>query len=82
MWKILGEVSFIFLPFRITDWCFNPLLSSSADGVRRVRDFVEKGGGYLGLCAGAYFAASSIEFEKGSPLGNYRYLKLCPKQIG
>jgi uncharacterized membrane protein len=71
MWKILGEVSSIFFAFfRITDWCVNRLLSCSADGVRRVRDFVEKGGGYLGLCAGAYFAASSIEFEKGSSLGN------------
>ena len=34
-----------------------------------VDQFVKKGGGYLGLCAGAYFAASHIEFEKGSPLG-------------
>lgn len=28
------------------------------DGVRRVRDFVARGGGYFGVCAGAYFAAS------------------------
>lgn len=30
------------------------------EGVRRVRDFVAKGGGYFGVCAGAYFAASGL----------------------
>jgi hypothetical protein len=30
------------------------------DGVRRVRDFVANGGGYLGVCAGAYFSASGL----------------------
>jgi putative intracellular protease/amidase len=28
------------------------------DGVQRVREFVAKGGGYFGVCAGAYFASS------------------------
>ena len=28
------------------------------DGVARVREFVARGGGYFGVCAGAYFAAS------------------------
>ncbi len=28
------------------------------EGVQRVRDFVAKGGGYFGSCAGAYFASS------------------------
>ena len=30
------------------------------DGVRRVRDFVAAGGGYFGVCAGGYFAASGL----------------------
>ncbi|NGX30778.1 MAG: hypothetical protein K940chlam8_00128 [Chlamydiae bacterium] len=30
-----------------------------------LREFVENGGSYLGLCAGAYFGSKSIEFEKG-----------------
>jgi putative intracellular protease/amidase len=30
------------------------------DGVRRVRDFVANGGGYFGVCAGGYFAASGL----------------------
>lgn len=34
-------------------------------GTYKMRKFVEMGGKYLGLCAGAYFAADLIEFEKG-----------------
>ncbi len=34
-------------------------------GTTRIRAFVEKGGNYLGICAGAYFGCSAIEFEKG-----------------
>lgn len=35
------------------------------EGTLKIRRFVEEGGSYLGICAGAYFAASAIEFEKG-----------------
>jgi biotin--protein ligase len=38
------------------------------EGTKRIRHFVEKGGGYLGICAGAYFGSSAIEFEKGGSL--------------
>lgn len=34
-------------------------------GALQIKEFVEEGGGYLGICAGAYFAASAIEFEMG-----------------
>jgi len=34
-------------------------------GADQIRSFVEAGGNYLGICAGAYFAASAIEFERG-----------------
>ncbi len=34
-------------------------------GTSKIRAFVEKGGSYLGICAGAYFGSGSIEFEKG-----------------
>lgn len=40
----------------------------SPDGTRRIRDFVKQGGSYLGLCAGAYFGAQEIVFEKGGDL--------------
>jgi biotin--protein ligase len=33
-----------------------------------IRSFVEEGGRYLGLCAGAYYASGRIEFEKGTSL--------------
>ncbi|GAA5964359.1 hypothetical protein JCM3765_006388 [Sporobolomyces pararoseus] len=35
---------------------------------RRIKEYVEKGGKYLGICAGAYYACREIEFEKGTPL--------------
>ncbi|BFZ53994.1 biotin holocarboxylase synthetase [Savitreella phatthalungensis] len=35
-------------------------------GTDAIRSFVSKGGKYLGLCAGAYFAASRCEFEASS----------------
>lgn len=35
---------------------------------RRIIDFVERGGKYVGICAGAYYAASHIEFAVGTPL--------------
>jgi biotin--protein ligase len=34
-------------------------------GTSKIRKFVEEGGSYLGICAGAYFGAGAIEFEKG-----------------
>jgi biotin--protein ligase len=37
-------------------------------GIKKIQEFVEMGGVYLGVCAGAYFASSHIEFEKGTPL--------------
>lgn len=43
-------------------------------GTAKIRSFVEKGGAYLGICAGAYFGSSDIEFEKG---GSY---EVCQKR--
>ncbi|RCH84391.1 biotin holocarboxylase synthetase, partial [Rhizopus stolonifer] len=34
----------------------------------RIQRFVQGGGRYLGICAGAYYASASIEFEKGRAL--------------
>lgn len=43
---------------------------SALDGIGtdKIRAFVEAGGNYLGICAGAYFACRAIEFEKGGAL--------------
>ena len=32
-----------------------------------IRGFVESGGSYLGLCAGAYYGCGHVEFELGNP---------------
>src|SRR3989338_11408695 len=37
-------------------------------GVTKIQDYVKEGGAYLGICAGAYFAANKIEFALGSPI--------------
>jgi glutamine amidotransferase-like uncharacterized protein len=49
-------------------------------GTDRIRSFIEKGGKYLGICAGAYFACREIEFEKGGILEvcGHRSLRLFP----
>ncbi|KAI8640680.1 biotin-protein ligase [Parasitella parasitica] len=44
----------------------------------RIRAFVQQGGRYLGLCAGAYYASASIEFEKGRALMEI----IQPRELG
>jgi len=39
----------------------------SGAGCTAIRRFVTNGGVYLGFCAGAYFAARSIEWNRGQP---------------
>lgn len=36
-------------------------------GNQKISQFVRKGGKFLGLCAGGYYALSRVEFEVGSP---------------
>ncbi len=37
-------------------------------GNKNIRNFVEKGGAYLGICAGAYYGSAYVEFDKGGEL--------------
>ena len=37
----------------------------NGEGNRRIRQYVERGGSYLGFCAGAYYGSQHCEFEKG-----------------
>lgn len=37
-------------------------------GNQKIKEFVSSGGIYLGICAGAYYASSQIEFDKGGEL--------------
>ena len=43
-------------------------------GTDKLRAFVRNGGKYLGICAGAFFACASIEFQKGG------LLEVCAKR--
>lgn len=38
----------------------------NGDGNKFIRRYVEQGGAYLGICAGAYYACSAIEWAKGT----------------
>lgn len=38
------------------------------EGNAQIRRFVEQGGSFLGLCAGAYYGAREVSFAKGGPL--------------
>lgn len=42
--------------------------SLNGPGNQKIRSFVENGGTYLGICAGAYYASAFVDFEKGTPL--------------
>lgn len=37
-------------------------------GIQNIKSYVQKGGSYLGICAGAYFGSEFIEFDKGGQL--------------
>lgn len=36
--------------------------------LRNIKEFINCGGSYLGLCAGAYFSCNYVLFEKGTPM--------------
>lgn len=44
---------------------------------RQIRQFVEQGGSYFGICAGAYYGSAQFEFEKGQPLEVIGKRELC-----
>ena len=54
-------------------------------GTDRIKEYVMQGGRFLGICAGAYFASSYVEFDKGGSLHveGERSLKFFPgKTVG
>lgn len=42
-----------------------------------IRTFISQGGSYLGICAGAYYGAREVVFEKGGPLEVVGSRELC-----
>lgn len=39
----------------------------NGEGNRRIRNFVESGGRYLGICGGAYYACAHVDYAKDTP---------------
>ena len=44
------------------------LRALGSEGLQIIKDYVNAGGRYLGICAGAYLACHAIEFDKGGAL--------------
>lgn len=61
----LSECSLLIVPGGYTAQCVNTL---GVEGFERIREFVASGGGYIGICAGAYIAARRVEVP-GHPEG-------------
>ena len=38
----------------------------NGEGNRLIGEYVRGGGAYLGLCAGAYYASATVDFEAGT----------------
>lgn len=43
-------------------------LALKGTGNQRIRKFVEEGGAFLGICAGAYYGCKEVEFDRGMDL--------------
>lgn len=61
----LSSFSTIIFPGGKTEALYSTL---KGQGFSKIRNFVEKGGNYIGICAGAYIAAPEVEI-KGTPEG-------------
>jgi len=46
-------------------WAYSYYLDLGVSGGDAIREFVEDGGGYIGICAGGYYAAKTILWEAG-----------------
>ena len=44
-------------------WAVNYRRDINSTGISNIRNFVQNGGVYLGICAGAYFAANTVEWR-------------------
>ena len=54
-------------------WAATRLRAVGPAGDRAIRDFVANGGGYVGLCAGAYWAADTVSFASRASGGDREY---------
>jgi len=61
----LEDCSSLIIPGGYTAQCVDAL---GEEGFQQIREFVARGGGYIGICAGAYIAARKVEVP-GRPPG-------------
>ncbi|KAG8750971.1 biotin holocarboxylase synthetase [Ceratobasidium sp. 428] len=45
-----------------------PYVQHLGNSINKIKNFVNDGGAYLGICAGAYFGSARVEWEVGTPL--------------
>jgi biotin--protein ligase len=52
---------------------YNSLSGNGRRGNDKINRYVEEGGNYLGICAGAYYGSAITDFERGGPLESLFY---------
>lgn len=60
-------------------------LTVKTKATRRIREYVQQGGRYLGICAGAYFGAREVRFDPGGSnevVGQRDLVRLTAHQYG
>ena len=58
----LGRYDVLVMP---GGWAYSYWLRLGPEGNKAIKAFVKKGGGYLGICAGGFYAAKAIIWEAG-----------------
>ncbi len=64
-WALLKDAGLLIFPGG-RDLPYHEALTGAPN--QKIREFVARGGKYLGICAGGYYGSSFVEFEKGGPL--------------
>lgn len=54
-------------------WAYQRELATTVFGERNLREFVKAGGGFVGLCAGSYWAADTVSFAENATGGGGKY---------
>lgn len=62
---LLGKYDVIYFPGGYA-WYYKVAINSA--GLQHIRELVAGGGGYIGMCAGAYFACDSVDWEEDGRL--------------
>lgn len=60
---IAGKLDNFDILYMTGGWAVPYIRDLRNGGTAKIRDFVERGGGYIGVCAGAFFAADHIYWE-------------------